>query len=77
LLQKCFSSDNFVTLSDGTHKSIMSLKLGEIVKAIDSNGNLIDSEIVSILHKDSNATSILIFIAFYNSSIFYYRKYFT
>lgn len=35
----------------------MNIKIGDFVKAIDSNGNLIDSEIVSILHKDSNTTS--------------------
>ncbi len=57
LLQKCFSSDNFVTLFDGSTKSIMNLKTGDLVKAIDSNGNLINSEIVAIMHKNSNATS--------------------
>ena len=35
----------------------MNLKTGDLVKAIDSNGNLINSEIVEIMHKNSNATS--------------------
>ena len=59
LLQKCFSSDNFVTLLNGKNKSIMNLKTGDLVKAIDSYGNLINSEIVSIMHKNTNSTSII------------------
>ena len=53
LLQKCFSTDNTVRLSDGSEKSVMNVELGDVVKAIDSNGNVIDSEIISIMHKDS------------------------
>ena len=36
----------------------MDLITGDLVKAIDSNGNLINSEIVSIMHKNTNATNI-------------------
>lgn len=57
LLQKCFSSDNFVTLENGSQIPIMDLKQGNIVKAVDSNGNLVNSEIISILHKQTNSTS--------------------
>lgn len=47
----------------------MDLKTGDLVKAIDSNGNLINSEIVSIMHKNTNATSNN------NSNLFYMRFY--
>ena len=56
-MQKCFSADNNITLSNGEFKSIINVKIGDFVKAIDSTGNLIDSQIVGILHKASNATS--------------------
>ena len=42
-----------VTLENNLKKSIIDVKVGDVVKAIDSNGNLINSEIVSIMHKNS------------------------
>ena len=59
LLSKCYAPDNLITLANGETKRIMDSNVGEIVKAIDSNGNLIDTEIVSIMHKNSNSTSNL------------------
>jgi hypothetical protein len=44
-------------LGDGTIKSIMDVKLGDVVKAVDSIGDIIDSEVVSILHKESDKPS--------------------
>ncbi len=42
-------------MSDGRSQSIMSIKPGDLVKAIDtSTGHLIDTEVVAILHKDSH-----------------------
>lgn len=61
-MQKCFSSDNLVTLENGAKIPILNLKTGDIVKAIDSKGNLVNSEIVSILHKETNTSSNLIFL---------------
>lgn len=57
LLQKCFSSDNQVTRSDGTPMNIMDVKPGDFIKAVDSSGRLIDSEVVQILHKNLNSSS--------------------
>lgn len=36
----------------------MDVKLGDLVKAVDSAGKLVDSEIISIMHKESNKPSI-------------------
>ncbi len=33
------------------------VEIGDKLKAIDSNGQIVDSEVVSILHKDSNSSS--------------------
>lgn len=49
--------DNQVTMSDGTSKSMDQIKPGDLVKAVDSNGLYIDTEIVDILHKDTESTS--------------------
>ena len=57
LLERCFSSDNTIKLGDGKIKSIMDVKLGDVVKAVDSIGDIIDSEVVSILHKESDKPS--------------------
>ncbi len=43
-----------ITLENNFKKSIIDVKVGDVVKAIDSNGNLINSEVVSIMHKNSN-----------------------
>ena len=47
-------------MKNGEERSIMDVKVGDVVKAIDSNGQLIDSEIVSNLHKDSNKEGIFL-----------------
>ena len=39
-------------------KSIIDVQVGDVVKAIDSNGNLINSEIVAILHKNQQELGI-------------------
>lgn len=61
LIKNCFAADNVITLENNLKKSIIDIKVGDIVKAIDSNGNLINSEVVSIMHKNSNE-----FAQFYN-----------
>jgi hypothetical protein len=43
-----------ITLENNLKKSIIDVKVGDVVKAVDSNGNLINSEVVSIMHKNSN-----------------------
>ena len=51
-------------LPDGSEKSINSIALGDHVKAIDSNGKLINSEVVSILHKDLQKEGNLIYLKY-------------
>ncbi len=51
-MKNCFGPDNFVRLEDNTEKRIMDVKVGDIVKSVDSNGHLVNSEIVAILHKE-------------------------
>ncbi len=41
-------------MENNLKKSIIDVKVGDVVKAVDSNGNLINSEVVSIMHKNSN-----------------------
>ena len=55
--QKCFAGDNLVTLGNGEKKKIIDVNIGDHVKAVDWMGKLIDTQVVSILHKNSNATS--------------------
>ena len=55
--QKCFAGDNLVTLSNGEQKAIIDVNIGDYVKAVDLMGNLIDTQVVSILHKNTNSTS--------------------
>jgi hypothetical protein len=45
-----------MSMSNGEYKSIKNAAVGDMVKAIDSSGNLIDTEIVSIMHRHSNKT---------------------
>jgi hypothetical protein len=63
-MKNYFSIDNFVTLSNGKQKRIGDVKVGEFVKIIDSNVHLIDTEIVSILHKETNDYGIFINLLF-------------
>jgi hypothetical protein len=44
-------------LADGSEKLIGQVEIGDKLKAIDSNGQAVDSEVVSILHKNSNSSS--------------------
>jgi hypothetical protein len=43
-------------MSNGDYKPIGEATVGDMVKAVDSSGNLIDTEIVTIMHKHSNKT---------------------
>ncbi len=54
LIKNCFGADNFVTLKNNTRKPIMQVNVGDVVKSIDSNGVLVDSEVVAILHKETH-----------------------
>lgn len=47
-------------MADGSLKPIRESRIGDKVKAIDKRGFLIDSEIIDILHKDSNSSSIFL-----------------
>ena len=49
--------DNLITLENGESKLISESKIGDIVKSVDSNGQVVDSEIISIMHKNTNMTS--------------------
>ena len=49
--------DNFITMKNGEKKLIGESQVGDIVKSIDSMGKLVNTEIISIMHKDSNSTS--------------------
>ena len=44
-------------LSNGKSVPISDIKIGNMVKAIDSKGKLIDTEVIEILHRDSNSSS--------------------
>lgn len=40
LLQRCFAAENMIMFENGEEKPIIDVKVGDIVKAIDSNGKL-------------------------------------
>jgi hypothetical protein len=61
LLKRCYAPDNMITMLDGSQKMIIESQIGDQVKSIDSNGKLVDSEIISILHKNSTASSNCVF----------------
>lgn len=44
-------------MTDGSIKMIMESNVGDMVKAVDTDGQLIDSEIIEIIHKDLNSSS--------------------
>jgi hypothetical protein len=48
-------------------KAIIDVQIGDVVKAIDSNGKIIKSEVVSIMHKNSEefGTYFLRFFKFF------------
>ncbi len=48
-------------MASGEPKSIIDLKPGDFVKAIDSEGKLISSEIVFLMHKNTTKEGSLIF----------------
>ena len=53
----CYSIQDFVTTSDNKKMSISSVKTGDMVKAIDLDGNIVDTEIVLIFHSHTNRES--------------------
>ena len=55
----CFSRDNTVVLSTNQVIPISDLKMGDVVKSIDSNGAIINSEIVMFLHSNQFQKSII------------------
>ena len=57
LLSSCYSLDNVITLENGEKKLISDSKIGDMVKSVNSNGELVNTEIVSIMHKNLNFTS--------------------
>lgn len=59
LVGSCFAFDNMITLADNMKKPISDIKVGDVVKAIDTNGNIVDSEITAIMHKESDVSSEL------------------
>lgn len=52
-VRKCFSQDSYATLSDGSHKKLDLINVGDKVKTLDSNGTLIDTDVIMIMDKSS------------------------
>jgi hypothetical protein len=52
-VRKCFAKDTFATLSDGSQKSLETLEVGDKVKTLDSNGKLVDTDVIMIMDKSS------------------------
>lgn len=50
----CFPGTSEVELADGRHVTMSELRLGHKVKTLDSDGNLIFSEVLIFLHKNEN-----------------------
>lgn len=59
LTENCFANDNLVILSNNQTKPIGDIKVGDIVKAVNSQNDIIDSEVVTILHRDERKISKL------------------
>ena len=75
-VRKCFAQDSNVTLSDNSHKQLKSLKVGDKVKTLDSNGNLIDTDVIMIMDKSLDKCKLKFlfickFIYFINSFFLY------
>ena len=51
----------------------MDVVIGDVVKAVDTNGDIVDSEVVSILHKNHNDTSIISSIQKFRIIYFLYK----
>ncbi len=45
----CIDADATAVMSDGTLKRVDSLEIGDKVKTLDNNGNLIDTDVVMMM----------------------------
>ena len=50
-MKNCFAADNKVTLGNGDIVEIMNLRVGDKVKTLNNEGEIIDSEVVAFIHK--------------------------
>jgi len=52
--RKCFSDQSFVTLSNGSKKLLKDVAIGDVVKTLDTFGNLIDTPVIMFMDKDKD-----------------------
>lgn len=52
----CFSANSTVITSNGEHRKLADLKIGEKIQSVDSKGNVILSEVLTFLDRDENQT---------------------
>ena len=57
-MKKCFAQDAYATLSDGSHKPLKSLEVGDKVKTLDSYGNLVDTDVIMLMDKSSQKCKV-------------------
>ncbi|XP_063706241.1 protein hedgehog [Culicoides brevitarsis] len=55
-LMGCFTAESTVTMKDGTKQRLADLQVGEKVQSIDSKGNVILSEVLTFLDRDTDQT---------------------
>ena len=51
-MKNCFAAGNKVTLDNGEIVDIMNLKVGNKVKTLGNEGEIVDSEVVAFIHKE-------------------------
>ena len=52
--RKCFSDQSLVTLSNGKKKLLKDVAIGDVVKTLDTFGNLIDTPVIMFMDKDKD-----------------------
>ncbi len=58
-MKKCFAQNSYATLSNGMRKDLESLQVGDKVKTLDSNGQLIDTDVIMIMDKSEQEGNYL------------------
>ncbi len=57
--KKCFDDESYVTMADGSSKALKQVQIGDTVKTLDSNGQLIDTDVVMIMDKSDENCKLI------------------
>ena len=53
--KKCFDDESYVTMADGSSKVLRDVQIGDTVKTLAADGQLIDTDVVMIMDKSDES----------------------